>query len=115
MPIIKILTSLSLVLLLNACSTSHFPWVYRIDVEQGNIIDEDKLEQVTVGMNRRQVKYLLGTPMIQDTFNQNRWDYFYSFETGSGRVDRELLTLYFDGEKLSKIEKKDYPTAEREF
>ncbi|NRB37977.1 MAG: outer membrane protein assembly factor BamE [Pseudomonadales bacterium] len=104
-----------IVSLQTACSTSHFPWVYRIDVEQGNIVDGDKLKQVTVGMNRRQVKYLLGTPMLQDTFNQDRWDYFYSFETGKGRLDRELLTLYFSGDQLSKIEKKDYDTTTRDF
>ena len=115
MPTIKLITALFLALIITGCSTSHFPWVYRIDVEQGNIIDEDKLAQVTIGMNRRQVKYLLGTPMLQDTFNQDRWDYYYSFETGKGRIDRELITLFFDGDKLARIEKKEYETVERDF
>ena len=111
----KIFITLLFCIILSACSTSHFPWVYRIDVEQGNIVDEDKLEQVTLGMNRRQVKYLLGTPMIQDTFNQNRWDYFYSYETGHGRITRELISFYFNNDQLSNIEKKDYEDIEREF
>ena len=105
----------SLLLLQSGCSTSHFPWVYRIDVEQGNIVDEEKLAQVTVGMSKRQVKYLLGTPMIQDTFNQDRWDYFYSYETGKGRIDRDLITLYFSGDKLKSIDKKEYDAVQREF
>ena len=105
----------ALIALQTACSTSHFPWVYRIDVEQGNIVDDEKLDQVTEGMSKRQVKYLLGTPMLQDTFNQDRWDYYYSYETGKGRIDRELLTLYFTGDKLAKIEKTEYDTVERDY
>ena len=66
-------------------------------------------------MSRRQVKYLLGTPMIQDTFNQNRWDYFYSYETGHGRISRELLSLYFTNDQLSDMQKKEYEDTEREF
>jgi len=89
----------------SACSTSHFPWVYRIDIEQGNIIDDDKLAQVQIGMTRPQVKYLLGTPLIQDTFDQDRWDYFYSFRTGDGVYERRQLTLRFNGNSLSAIEK----------
>ena len=97
---------LALNLALTACSTSHFPWVYRIDIQQGNDIDPEDLAEVTIGMTKRQVSYLLGTPVINDTFNQNRWDYFYSYQTGKGKYQRKLLTLYFDGDKLAKIEEK---------
>lgn len=115
MPIYKLIALCIFSLMISACSTSHFPWVYRIDVEQGNIVDPDNLQQLTVGMSQRQVKYLLGSPMLQDTFNQDRWDYFHSFESGKGIVGRELITLYFDGDKLTKIEKKEYDTVKRKF
>jgi outer membrane protein assembly factor BamE len=95
------------VLLISACSHYNFPWVYRLDIEQGNIVDDDKLAQVKLGMTQSQVRYLLGTPMIQDTFDQSRWDYFYSFRTGKGHLERRTLTLKFDGESLSAIEKKE--------
>lgn len=115
MPIKKIIALSILSLMIGACSTSHFPWVYRIDLEQGNIVDPDDLTQLTVGMSQRQVKYLLGSPMIQDTFNQDRWDYFHSYETGKGVVTRELVTLYFEGDNLAKIDKKEYETVQRKF
>ncbi len=107
----RIFVTISLISLLfvSGCSHHHFPWVYRIDVEQGNVIDDqEKIGQLKVGMTQRQVKYLLGTPMTQDTFNQNRWDYFYSYNTGKGILTRERITLTFNGDVLANIEKKEY-------
>ena len=93
---------------LTGCSHQYFPWVYRIDVEQGNIIEEDELKQVEVGMTRRQVEYLLGTALIKDTFNQSRWDYYYSLKSGDGRLYTNHVVLYFDGNILSSIDIRDY-------
>lgn len=98
------------IVLLSACSHYKFPWVYRIDVEQGNVLDEKMISQLQTGMTQRQVTYLLGTPMIRDTFNQNRWDYFYSMRTGKGKYDRRRITLTFNGDLLATIENKNYPT-----
>lgn len=97
---------------LSACSHYKFPWVYRIDVEQGNIIDQDKVAQLKIGMTQSQVKFLLGTPLIQDTFDQSRWDYFYSLRTGKGVYDRKRLTLTFNGNALANIEELEYETRE---
>lgn len=91
-----------------ACSHYKFPWVYRIDVEQGNDIDEEKLAQVQIGMTQVQVKYLLGSPILRDTFDQSRWDYYYSYRTGKGVFTRERVTLTFDGNILQAMEKKEY-------
>ncbi|MCK5880577.1 MAG: outer membrane protein assembly factor BamE [Sinobacterium sp.] len=93
-----------LALFCTACSTSHFPWVYRVDIEQGNIVDDDKLAEVVTGMSKAQIKYLLGTPLIQDTFDESRWDYFYSFRTGKGHYESRRVTLIFEGDNLSSIE-----------
>lgn len=102
-------------LIAGGCSTSHFPWVYRIDVDQGNIVDEKKLEQVTIGMTPRQVKYLLGTPLINDSFHPRQWNYFYSYETGKGTITRTSVVLTFENEKLIKIDKKPFKTLKRKF
>ncbi len=110
-----LLICFALTVFTTACSTSHFPWVYRVDVDQGNIIDPENLEQVTIGMTPRQVQYLLGTPVIRDPFNEDRWDYFYSYETGKGFITREGVTLYFTDGKLAKMEERDYPPIERKF
>ena len=56
---------------LSACSFVGFPGVYKIDVEQGNIITQEMADQLQPGMSRRQVRFILGTPLVEDTFNQD--------------------------------------------
>ena len=104
------LLAIALIAMLSACSHYKFPWVYRIDVEQGNVLEEEKVDQLKVGMTQKQVKFLIGSPVIRDTFNQERWDYFYSLRTGKGKYDRERITLVFQGDILQSIEKKEYDT-----
>lgn len=100
----------------SGCSTSHFPWVYRVDVDQGNIVDKKKLDQLEIGMTTRQVRYLLGTPIIKDTFHPDRWDYVYTFESGKGVITRKVLTLYFDKSlKLERIDQQPTQTLKRKF
>ena len=88
--------------LLGAC-------VYRVDVQQGNLLESHDIDAVQVGMTRSQVRFLLGTPVIQDTFHQERWDYIYYFRQGRRRhVDRSWLIVYFDDDRVSRI-LKDVP------
>ena len=83
--------------------------VYRINIQQGNFLDQAAVEQVKAGMTRSQVRYLLGTPMAADTFNKERWDYIYYLKKGRSRhVDSRRVTVYFEAEKVAKIDK---PTA----
>jgi outer membrane protein assembly factor BamE len=71
--------------------------VYRIDIQQGNLLEPDKIEQVQVGMTRSQVQFLLGTPMTADSFHRNRWDYTYYLREGRSRdIQRRWLVVYFD-------------------
>jgi outer membrane protein assembly factor BamE len=85
--------------------------VYRINIQQGNFLDQAAVEQVKPGMTRSQVRYLLGTPMVADPFNKERWDYIYYLRKGRTRhVDSRRVTVYFDGEKVAKLDK---PTAEQ--
>ncbi len=88
------------VALLSACGFVGFPGVYKINVEQGNIVTQEMADQLKPGMNRRQVKFILGTPLIEDTFNSDRWDYVYTLLHGDGKTDRHHLTLTFDGDQL---------------
>ncbi len=83
--------------------------VYRINIQQGNFLDQAAVEQVKTGMTRSQVRYLLGTPMVADSFNKERWDYIYYLKKGRTRhVDSRRVTVYFEGEKVAKLDK---PTA----
>lgn len=80
--------------------------VYRIDIQQGNLLEEGDIDLLSVGMERGQVQFLLGTPMINDPFHRDRWDYPYYFVRGrSEDVTRRWLVVYFDGDRVARIEK----------
>lgn len=72
-----------------------FPSVYKIDIQQGNIITQDMVNQLRPGMTRAQVNYLMGTPLILDPFHANRWDYVYSIQPGGGTMHQENISLFF--------------------
>ncbi|MEP7156474.1 MAG: outer membrane protein assembly factor BamE [Betaproteobacteria bacterium] len=84
--------------------------VYRIDIQQGNLITQEQLAKVKTGMSRNEVKSALGTPLLQDVFNGNRWDYYFTNEqaTKYGPFGREKqkfqVTILFANEKVAKIE-----------
>jgi outer membrane protein assembly factor BamE len=80
--------------------------IYRIDVQQGNLLEESAVDQVEVGMTRSQVNFLLGTPMVADTFHDDRWDYVYYLRHGrSKEIDKRWLVVYFDGDRVIRIDK----------
>lgn len=88
---------------LSACGFVGFPGVYRIDVEQGNIVTQEKADQLKHGMSRRQVRFILGTPLVEDSFNRDRWDYLYVKRNGLNVLDESLLTVVFVGDNLEEI------------
>jgi outer membrane protein assembly factor BamE len=80
--------------------------VYRINIQQGNFLDQKAVDQVQNGMTRSQVRYLLGTPMVADSFSKERWDYIYYLKKGrSLHVDSRRVTVYFDGDKVVNLDK----------
>jgi len=91
-------------LILSGCSLSRFPGVYRINIEQGNILTQEMIDQLEPGMTQRQVKFILGTPLVRDSLNQNRWDYRYLLRIGNETLKQSLVTIYFDGDNLSNVE-----------
>ena len=82
----------------------HIPGVYKIDVPQGNIVTQDMVNQLHIGMSKRQVNYAMGTPLVVDVFHPERWDYIYSFQQGGHKPVRHRVTLYFDKDQLTHIE-----------
>lgn len=79
---------------------------YRINIQQGNYLEEDDVEQVQPGMTRSQVRFLLGTPMVEDLFNSQRWDYVYYLKVGrTGQVYRRHFVVFFEGEEAVRVEK----------
>ena len=88
--------------------TSVLPEAHKIDIQQGNSLKSEDLKKLTVGMSKKQVLLLLGTPLIRDVFHNNRWDYVYTFKSGKGSTKMMRLTLYFDALNLSKIDNVSY-------
>ncbi|MCP8897843.1 outer membrane protein assembly factor BamE [Gilvimarinus xylanilyticus] len=95
--------------LLAGCQYFQFPGVHKINVQQGHVITEEMIGQLEPGMNKRQVRFILGTPLIDDMFNDDRWDYYYSLKTGDGRFFKRTLTVYFDGDTYTHYEGENLP------
>lgn len=73
--------------------------IYKLDVQQGNIITAEMLMGLKPGMTRAQVKYVLGTPLIQDSFHENRWDYIYKMIKDDRLIEeRHVVVLFADDE-----------------
>ena len=96
---------------LSACGFVGFPGVYKIDVEQGNIVTQEMADQLKPGMSRRQVRFIMGTPLIEDTFNQDRWDYPYDKRNGLNVLSESLLTVVFEGDTLVTVRGDYLPPA----
>ena len=78
--------------------------------EHGDHLDPKAIEQLQTGMTRSQVRYLLGTPMVPDAFDRERWDYLYFLKTKRlGKPERRLLTVYFEGDKVARFERQGLP------
>lgn len=105
----------ALLILLSGCESVR-NWVpplmqpYRPDVSQGNIVTQEMVDQLATGMTRDQVKFLLGTPLVQSVFHENRWDYVYHLKRGKGSEKQtRRLTIYFKDERLSHFHADDMP------
>jgi outer membrane protein assembly factor BamE len=87
--------------------------VDRLDVNQGNRLEDREIRMLEVGMSRTQVSELLGTPVLKNPFHQDRWDYmYYETEAGTGlRESPRRLTVYFSGNTVTRIEDRFDNTA----
>ncbi|MGH8456098.1 MAG: outer membrane protein assembly factor BamE [Stenotrophobium sp.] len=88
-----------LTLSLGACQL-----VYKLPTRQGNVIEQKQLDQLQLGMTRDQVKFLVGTPVASSPFRPDRWDYVGYYRSPRGEVSERTVSLFFDGNKLSKME-----------
>jgi outer membrane protein assembly factor BamE len=80
--------------------------VYRIDIQQGNLLDDEDISQVDLGMTRSQVQFLLGTPMVADSFHRDRWDYAYYLRRGrSPDAEQRWVIVHFENDRVSRIDR----------
>lgn len=100
------LLAVTAALTLTACETilNNLPGVYSIDIEQGNMIDQSMVDQLRPNMSKRQVLYIMGSPMLADTFHERRWDYLYSDQPGGEARVQKRISLYFNGDNLVGVQ-----------
>jgi outer membrane protein assembly factor BamE len=86
--------------------------VYRMAIQQGNFLEPRLVDKLEIGMTRAQVRYLLGTPMVPNTFDVDRWDYLYYLKKGRVHAPvQRRLTVYFAADKVSRVEKEGADVA----
>ena len=109
----KLLTLIAIIasFLLAACSgdpiVNRLPWVYKIEIQQGNVLTQDTVNQLHTGMTRRQVQFILGTPLIADPFHADRWDYYYQYKPGTqgeGEARSDHLAVFFEDDTLVRMD-----------
>lgn len=94
------LIMLTLLTSCNGIGAMDFPGVYKISIPQGNIITQEMVDQLRPGMTKRQVIFVMGTPLVRDPFHQDRWDYIYSYQPGGGIRGQERVTVFFVDDQL---------------
>lgn len=96
----KIISITILAFSLSNCAT------YKMDVQQGNALTNEVVAQLTRGMSKDEVASLLGTPLLQDNFRRDRWDYIYFAQKGtSENPNKQGITLLFQDERLIEVKK----------
>ena len=88
----RLIITAALSLLITACSLQ----VYQKQIQQGNIVTEDMLAQLKPGMTKRQVAFIMGTPVLQDAFEHNQWDYMYRIERNIEDAKHYEIRVFFD-------------------
>jgi len=102
-------TIIIVAMMLSSCSS----WVYRIDIPQGNYIERKSIEKLQVGMTKEQVKFILGSHVVVDPFNDDTWSYVYTLKSGQEkRYDKkiQLIIKFVDDKVVSAIS--DYTLSE---
>jgi outer membrane protein assembly factor BamE len=83
---------------------------YKPDIQQGNFITQEMVAQLKEGMTQDQVIFLLGTPLLNDVFHADRWDYPFRMQKGNGEITSSAVTVFFKDKRVSSFEGGDLPT-----
>ena len=85
---------------------------YKIDLPQGNYVTREMLDKVTTGMSREQVRFTLGSPLLNPLFRPNRWDYVFRYQYASGKAELRRVVILFTDEKVASIKADDLPVRD---
>ena len=96
LPVSRLLAALACALVLAGCP-------YKIEVQQGNFVSQDMVDQLKEGMSKEQVRQIMGTPLLVDIFHQERWDYIYSRTGSDGKQEKRKLAVFFADGKMTRV------------
>lgn len=97
--VIQILVVVMALASVSACSS----WIYRIDIPQGNFLEQKDIDKLRIAMTKEQVKYVLGSPVASNAFDDDTWHYFYALKSGRGNDFEKQLIIEFKDDKLADI------------
>jgi len=100
---LKLFTLLAAISLIGCGGTLPTFETYKLDVQQGNVVTSEKLLKLRPGMTKSQVKFIMGTPLLEDSFHTSRWDYYYQLREGGKIVDRQRVILDFEHDLLKRV------------
>jgi len=109
---LRLLTLTLTVALLSGCAAVRnfefrnlgIPPVHRVTIQQGNVITQEMIDRLRPGMTRRQVQFVMGEPILGNTFQADRWEYIYNIQVGAEARKQQRLTLHFDDDTLNRFE-----------
>ena len=103
MSVFRVVALLLVVGMLSACSLVDKVSPYKMDIQQGNVVNQEMVSKLKPGMTKSQVRFIMGTPLIVDAFHTDRWDYVYRFKKAGTLTEERRVTLLFDGDKLKQV------------
>lgn len=100
----KLRPLLALLLLSSFITACAFPGVYKINVQQGNIVTKDMLEQLSPGMTKRQVHFVLGTPIVNNVFSDDYESFIYTYLPADGEEQRQIINIFYQNDQFTHYE-----------
>jgi outer membrane protein assembly factor BamE len=96
--------------LATGCSDAHIPFVYRQPIPQGNVVTQDMVARLSPGMSKEQVTFIMGSPLVVDTFNPQEWVYYYSTRN-TDKDEQRMVVLVFEGQTLAQVRGEASPAS----
>ena len=106
LPLLRFMLCAVMISAITGCSL-----MYRPDIVQGNYLGEKEIARLNIGMTRAQVQYIMGSPMLEDPFENNVMTYISRVDSRDEGISQSFIQLYFKGDKLTKIDRQPSKTT----